>query len=278
VHYLTYQVIVRPLRQLVPPYLLAGRWIVVLVCYLDDSGKDPQNPITTLAGYIARDTAWEAFESDVEPWFSEFNVGILHAKQLHDTDADFKGWPVLKKQTFVSRICQARNPHIMMGLSMSAEKGTYKLQTAQSNRKRTATPYSFCFNVINDWVFRDIRIGRAANTEGVAYVLECGHENNAEVQKEFYAIKQQHPDIADLMHLISFVGKASCRAIQLADLLAFYSRRDDAAALKAKKEGRDSYQIETMIRIITENLPHRGFVATAFDQFAEGSRFWAGDP
>jgi len=80
VHYLTYQVIVRPLRQLVPPYLLAGRWIVVLVCYLDDSGKDPQNPITTLAGYIARDTAWEAFESDVEPWFSEFNVGILHAK------------------------------------------------------------------------------------------------------------------------------------------------------------------------------------------------------
>jgi len=97
-------------------------------------------------------------------------------------------------------------------------------------------------------------------------------------KKEFYAIKQQHPGIADLMHSISFVGKTSCRAIQLADLLAFYSRRNDAAALKAKKEGRDSYQIETMIRIITENLPHRGFVATAFDQFAEGSRFWAGDP
>jgi hypothetical protein len=33
-----------------------------------------------------------------------------------------------------------------------------------------------------------------------------------------------------------------------------------------------------MIRIITENLPHRGFVATAFDQHAEGSRFLAGDP
>jgi hypothetical protein len=120
VHYLTYQVIVRPLRQLVPPYLLAGRWIVVLVCYLDDSGKDPQNPITTLAGYIARDTAWEAFESDVEPWFSEFNVGILHAKQLHDTDADFKGWPVLKKQTFVSRICQARSPPLRRLLSAGA--------------------------------------------------------------------------------------------------------------------------------------------------------------
>jgi hypothetical protein len=250
----------------------------VLVCYLDDSGKDPQNPITTLAGYIARDTAWEAFEGDVEPWFRQFNVGILHAKQLHDTDDDFKGWSVVKKQTFVSRICQARNPHIMMGLSMSAEKGTYTLHTAQSNRKRTATPYSFCFNVINDWVFRDIRLGSATNTEGVAYILEWGHENNAEVENEFYAIKQQHPDISDLMRSISFAEKASCRAIQLADLYAFYSRRSDAAALKAKKERRDSYQIETMTRIITENLPHHGFVATAFDQFAEGSRFLAGDP
>jgi hypothetical protein len=43
-------VIVRLLRQLVPPFLLAGKWIVVLVCYLDDSGKDPQNRITTIAG------------------------------------------------------------------------------------------------------------------------------------------------------------------------------------------------------------------------------------
>ena len=255
-----------------------GRWIVVLVCYLDDSGKDPQNPITTLAGYIARDTAWQAFENAVEPWFSEYKVGVLHARDLHATDGEFTGWNVLKKQAFVARICQAREPHIMMGLSMSAEKGTYRLHAAQSRRKRTATPYAFCFNVINDWVFRDVRLGRAVNTEGVAYILECGNENNSEVELEFAAIKRQHPDIADLMHSISFVGKASCRAIQLADLFAFYSRRNDRAHLNARKEGRDTYQIETMIRIITENLPHRGFVATAFDQHAEGSRFLAGDP
>jgi hypothetical protein len=80
----------------------------MLVCYLDDSGKDPQNSITTLAGYIARDTQWEAFKSEVEHWFKEFGVRVLHAKELHDTDEDFKGWTVLKKQAFVSRVCQAR--------------------------------------------------------------------------------------------------------------------------------------------------------------------------
>ena len=151
--------IVRSLRQLVPPYMLAGRWIVVLVCYLDDSGKDPQNSITTLAGYIAKDTEWEAFESEVEKWFKEYNVGVLHAKDLHHTDGEFEGWSVLKKQAFVSCICQARSPHLMMGLSMSAVKDRYQLRAGESNRKRTVTPYAFCFNIINDWIFRDIRIG-----------------------------------------------------------------------------------------------------------------------
>src|SRR5438876_9015029 len=79
------------------------RWIAVLVCYLDDSGKDPQNPITTIAGYIARDTEWEGFEAAIEKWFTEFNVKVLHAKQLHDTDGDFKGWTRLRKQAFVAR-------------------------------------------------------------------------------------------------------------------------------------------------------------------------------
>ena len=63
------------LHRLVPGSLLTRRWIVVLVCYLDDSGKDPQNPITTLAGYIARDTEWQAFESEVEHWFAEYRAG-----------------------------------------------------------------------------------------------------------------------------------------------------------------------------------------------------------
>jgi hypothetical protein len=35
----------------------------VLTCYLDDSGKDPQSPITTLAGYVAPDTEWPIFEA-----------------------------------------------------------------------------------------------------------------------------------------------------------------------------------------------------------------------
>jgi hypothetical protein len=68
----------------------------VLVCCLDDSGQDPQNPITTLAGYIARDTAWENFEREVEPIFTAYGVSVLHARHLENTDGEFKSWRKLK--------------------------------------------------------------------------------------------------------------------------------------------------------------------------------------
>jgi hypothetical protein len=55
----------------------------------------------------------------------------------------------------------------------------------------------------------------------------------------------------------------------LADLLAFYSRRDGLAVYTAKKKGRETYKIDMMVKIITENFLHRHFVATDFGPGAE---------
>ena len=250
----------------------------MLVCYLDDSGKDPQNRCTTIAGYVARDTAWEAFEADVEPWFTEFDVGVFHAKDLHNTDGDFKGWTVLKKQAFVSRICQARNPHVMLGVSMAAEKASFQEVREERGKVRTSSAYGWCFNVIVDWLLRDIRTGAVANTEGVAFILERGHENNPDAERAFHEIRNRF-GLQDTLKSISFVPKEACRAIQLADLLAFYSRRTNEKLLRAKKEGLEEYAVETMERILVEGANHRGFVATEFGDGAEGSRFLSGqDP
>jgi hypothetical protein len=247
--------------------LLAGRWIVVLVCYLDDSGKDPQNRITTVAGYIAKDDQWEAFEVAVEPWFTEPGVKILHAKDLHNTDGEFVGWSVLTKQAFVSRICQAMSPHLLMGMSMSAVKAIYRDRAAERTaaRKRTVTPYTFCFNVIIDWILRDIRIGRLAHAEGVALILECGHENNPEAEEQFYKIRKLHK-LENVVRSISFVPKDKCRAIQIADLLAFYSRRDGVSTEKVAPEKRMEVRRDPMMNLLAGSVPHLVFVATDFHE------------
>jgi Protein of unknown function (DUF3800) len=264
----------RPLRQLVPPYLLIGKWIVVLVCYLDDSGKDPQNRITTLAGFAAKDTQWASFETEVELVFTEYGVNVLHARDLENTDAEFTGWTVLRKQAFVARIGQVMARHIPVGYSHSAVKDTYLAHARERKPQRTNTPYAFCFDRIVDWILRDIRVGGIANTEGVAFILECGHENNQDAQRSFYEVRKEH-GLGDVLRSISFVGKESCRAIQIADLLAFYSRRHGAAMEAAPIHTRSEVKPSTMINIISEGVPIWAFVATDFGPHVSASE---GDP
>jgi hypothetical protein len=66
----------------------------LLVCYLDDSGKDPQNLATTLAGYVADESSWAEFEAEVEPLFTKYGVATLHAMDLHGTRGDFRDFPL----------------------------------------------------------------------------------------------------------------------------------------------------------------------------------------
>ena len=251
----------------------------MLVCYLDDSGKDPQNRITTIAGYAATREQWKAFEDEVEPIFLEYGVSILHAMDLHHTVGEFTGWSVLKKQAFVARICAVLSRHALLGVSMSALKSVYKERAGESGRKRTVTPYTFCSNVILDWLLTDIRVGRIANTEGIELILESGHEHNSEAERNFEDVKRLHK-LDGVLNSVSFVPKTNCRAIQMADLFAFYSRRHGVAMEKASEADRPTIQRSPgpMLNIMTEKLLHRAYVATDFGDSALGSRFFAGDP
>jgi hypothetical protein len=226
-------------------------------------GKDPQNRITTLAGFAAADTQWASFETEIEPVFAEYGVKILHARDLENTDGEFKGWTVLRKQAFVARIGQVMARHLLVGHSHSAVKGTYLAHARERIPQRTLTPYAFCFNRILDWVLRDVRVGRIANTEGAGFILECGHENNADAQRCFYAVRQEH-GLENILRFIGFVGKESCRAIQVADLLAFYSRRHGAAMEMAPLEERSDIKPSAMMNIIMEGVPILSYVATNF--------------
>jgi Protein of unknown function (DUF3800) len=250
----------------------------VLVCYLDDSGKDPQSRITNIGGYIAREDEWKTFESEVEPWFSEFGVNVLHAKLLHDTDGDFKNWTVLRKQSFVARIFQVASRHVPLGLAAGAVKDAYENGVVERGERglRTVRPYTFCFNLLIDWILTDIRIGREANTDGVSFIIEAGHENNPEAEQQFHDIRKRHK-LENVLRSICFVPKVHSRAIQIADLLAFYSRRYGALLENLTPAERDGLNPGTIINVMSERIPHRTYVANSFDPKV-GSRFLAGEP
>jgi len=247
----------------------------LLVCYLDDSGKDPQNLAITVAGYVADEGSWAQFEAEVEPLFTKYGVATLHATDLHGTRRDFKDWTVLKKQSFVAQFCRILSRHALLGVTMSAAKSEYKAAADRSARKKTVSPYTFCSNVILDWLLRDIRVGRRANEEGGAFAFEEGHENNPEAEWNIGVVSEMF-DIGDKIKSISFVAKTTSRAIQAADLLAFYSRRHANELLKATPQERAKLLVDPgqMLKIIAENLPHRPFVANGFEKPRADTPYW----
>ena len=208
----------------------------MLICYLDDSGKDSHNPSTTLAGYVARDTEWHLFEEHVGSVFKESGVEVLHAIDLHQTKGDFKGWDLANKLEFVSRVCAAMAPHIPLGLSVSVQKTNYQARREESRAKEMEkrSPYDYCFRVLwdrllsdhNSWVSDEIsQVRDAIRAEGVSFILERGHENDAEVKQGFQESRQRHK-LERILGSFSFHAKRDSLAIQLADLFAYYSRRN----------------------------------------------------
>ena len=96
----------------------------------------------------------------------------------------------LKKKAFVARISMAMARHKLVGYSFSALKEAYWAHALDRAPQRTSTPYAFCFNRILDWVLLDVRVGKIANTEGAAFILECGHEHNPDAQRCFNAVRK----------------------------------------------------------------------------------------
>ena len=238
----------------------------MFVCYLDDSGQDPQNPGTTLAGYVAKDTEWHLFEESVGPVFEEFGVEVLHAIDLHNTKSDFKGWCWTKKQKFVARVYETMIPHIPLGLSVSVLKINYQVRREESRAKgvEKISPYNYCFRVLwdrllsdrNSWVSDEIsQVRDAIRAEGVSFILECGHENNAEVQRGFQEVRQRHK-LEGVPGSVSFHAKQDSRAIQLADLFAYYSRRN----VTNREQGKNG--TEPILEIICRSIRHHDFLVT----------------
>jgi hypothetical protein len=240
----------------------------VLVCYLDESGKDRQNRITTVAGFVAPEKCWEAFELTVESVFQEYGVDVLHAMDLHHTRGCFRDWPIRKKRAFVAQMCQKMTPFIPLGVGMSALKSTYSEEKKRRGRQLTRSPYAFCVNVIWDWIFNDIRVGEQAHRDGVALVLEMGHQNNPDAKLAFEETRALFAKQITL-HSLIFVPKMHSRAIQVSDLLAYYVRRHGVAQERAPADQLPSVRPDPILEIITAAVPVRAFVAT---NFGEGTR------
>ena len=204
--------------------------VAVLVCYLDDSDSIAHSVIT-LAGYIAEISTWRDYEAHAANVYQKYGIKLLHAKQFHHHKGEFKNWNPEKRLTFVNDLYGplrrfVREPYHMgiIGISSSINKKEHKGRQREGVL-RGQSPLASAFDSIAGKLSTKPPLSLIIRQEGLSFVVETGHKNNPQIEQNFHFHTQKGMFLHEIGKTITFAQKDSSHAIQLADFLAFHSRR-----------------------------------------------------
>lgn len=204
----------------------------------------------TLAGYIAPLSVWEQFEEHADNACGNYNVPIFHAHEFHRTKDEYKGWSSIKKASFIDEL-YAVPP--TFGISVSIRKNTYKERQSETGLNKSMSAYGVAFASIAAALVTNYSVSGDIREQGLSFIVEAGHNNNAEIEKYFNKFKH-HEFFRGVLRSITFSGKEESRAIQLADLYAYYSRRH--AAKSDKFDGNLALPSERAYARMLMKCPH----------------------
>ncbi len=204
----------------------------MLACYLDDSDAT-SSKVSTIAGYVAHEDGWLRFEQAANKICDDENVELIRGRELDGADGCFKGWTLIKRQKFLDRIGRAMVGNVLFGISRSIGKEKWKvrrrqLMTLDNLHKKTfssLSAFGFCFGSIAIDLKQNsmFEVTDEVQSSGIAYMLESGSKNNPDIFR--YLDAQRRNGGLHVDTIATEVDKRSCRAAQIADLYAFYSRR-----------------------------------------------------
>lgn len=199
----------------------------VLVCKLDASGTDPENPIVCMAGYVAMLSAWMDFERVARPIFDRYGVTVLHAKEFYDTKGEFEGWSRDKKHAFIREI---QDRCILGRLDAGVVFGAPKAEWVKAKRIHNLAPresaFGFCFRAVIDMLLTDVIIGKAvAQGETMTFVLEAGDNNAGDAERIFNEARAKNEWNRTKFFSFGFAAKELAIGLQIADFLAVTSRK-----------------------------------------------------
>ena len=231
----------------------------MLYFFLDDSGSDERSPVITMAGYVASSQHWAIFDKRAKKLYERYGIKILHASDFHGTKDEFAGWDGSKKMPFVRELFSLAKRSVMLGVSVTVQKAGYKAAGKRTGLNKNISPYGMCFNIVAEYIHQDRDVAAAAHG-GISFRVERGNKNNPDVNQrfEYFAI---HEQLVDVLRTMRFVDKDHSTAIQLADFLAYYSRRHSE---KCEREQDARAKHEEPLATMLQLVRHRGILANDF--------------
>jgi hypothetical protein len=232
----------------------------MLYFFLDDSGTDARSAVITMAGYVALAHHWAIFDKRAKKLYEQYGITQLHASDFRGTKGEFAGWSGDKKMKFVRELFMLVRKCCVLGVSVSILKEGYRAAGKREGLNKNISAYGMCFNIIVEQIHNAKELAALAH-HGISFRVEKGNKNNPDVEQRFEYFAD-HEKLVDIIRTMKFVDKEHSAAIQLADLLAYYSRRHTEKCERERNaNAAHDEPLATMLRIFE---PQRGFFANDF--------------
>lgn len=238
---------------------LSGRITLVVVAYLDDSGKH-DSAVVTMAGFVSRARDWTLFEQGSEALFLESGVNVFHAKEFSNGKDDFRGWTDARKREFAEDWFDvAESAGIMRGISMSVVKSNFDDARREHKLLPNTSAYGYCLHIICKTIFQDQEVWDAIETDQFSVVLESSRKKSDRGVGNTFDRLMDENGLTDHIQSFSVARKDSSRALQLADYLAYFSWQPAEQAARDELISRSLYRDIATSRVYTYGELAEGF-------------------
>jgi hypothetical protein len=115
--------------------------------FLDESGTNPDSPVTVMGGYVSTMRKWANFERAAVPLLKAHGVDVIHGTKLWASKQTFDGWTKEQKQAFLRDLAKLMKRHVLFGFSVTLDNLAYERIIKTRPVGRPDSEFATCFRV-----------------------------------------------------------------------------------------------------------------------------------
>jgi hypothetical protein len=209
----------------------------VLQVFVDDSGRgeNADNPVFVLAGYAGRVRNWEAAAEELQRIMSKRpKLAYLKGKEAAALNGNFAGWTVEQRDSRLAEMVAVLRKHRMIAISIGVAYDDFN-RILRKPKGVMTQPYPMMFSHVVVWML-DSAV-KNPSREKIELVFDqglIGRERNIIAAYEGMMDRLPKEMIDLLVSRPRFEDDKCLLPLQMADLLAWHSRRDYYEQLMSK--------------------------------------------
>jgi hypothetical protein len=203
-------------------------YILVIHCFLDDSGKEsqPTMPVVTMAGYFAELDALNRVHQKWAQLLLKHGIPGIHMKELIHLSGTYRGlgWDMPKRDSVLNDFIGVIREEHLVGVGVAVKMSAWRGMVKEHRDVDFGTVQQFCLQRILRRVIDRLSSAHAEDT--LALVFDRDPEFASNRINLFNALLAHRAAARKLLCSITFADPWRYPGLQCADILAWETRKE----------------------------------------------------